>query len=64
MLTLRAMAALAQTLEFCAAVNYAYASHAIRQRKATLSCGLRFFARKDFLKKLLSGKKPPSLTPP
>jgi len=46
MLTLRAMAALAQPFDFCAAVSHAHASHPARQRKATLCCGFRFFARK------------------
>ena len=46
MLTLRAMAALAQPFNFCAAVSHAHASHPDRQRKATLCCGFRFFARK------------------
>ena len=51
MLTLRAMAALAQPFDFCAAVTHAHASHPHRQRKATLCCGFRFFARKYLEKK-------------
>jgi hypothetical protein len=57
MLTLRAMAALAQPFEFCAAVSHAHASHANRQRKATLCCGLRFFARNNFIEKMIVGQK-------
>ena len=57
MLTLRAMSALAHALDFYAAVSCAYASHALRQRKATLSCGLRFFTRKDSSEKIIVGQK-------
>jgi hypothetical protein len=60
MLTLRAMAALAQPFEFCAAVSYANASHAIRQRKATLCCSFRFFARNYLVEKIVGQKNLPA----
>ena len=63
MLTLRAMAALAQPFDFCAAVTHAHASHPHRQRKATLCCGFRFFARKYLVEKINVGQKNLSASP-
>ena len=61
--TLRAMAALAQPFHFCAAVSHAHASHPDRQRKATLCCGFRFFARKYLAIKKIVGQKNLSASP-